>query len=46
MKEAAEDKMVGWHHQLNGMNWSKLQEIVEDREAWYAAVYGVTKNGT
>ena len=28
------------------MNLSKLQEIVEDREAWYAAVYGVTKNGT
>ena len=23
---------------------SKLQEIVKDREAWYAAVHGVTKN--
>ena len=24
----------------------KLWEIVKDREAWYAAVYGVTKNQT
>ena len=23
---------------------SKLQEIVEDREAWHAAVHGVTKS--
>ena len=26
------------------MNLSKLQEIVEDREAWRAAVHGVTKS--
>ena len=26
------------------MNLSKLWEIVEDREAWRAAVHGVTKN--
>ena len=26
------------------MSLSKLQEIVKDREAWHAAVHGVTKN--
>ena len=26
------------------MNWSKLQEIVKDRESWCAAVRGVTKS--
>ena len=25
---------------------SKLQEMVEDREAWHAAVHGVTKSWT
>ena len=28
------------------MSLSKLQEIVKDREAWRAAVYGVTKSRT
>ena len=26
------------------MNLGKLQKIVEDREAWYAAVHGVAKS--
>ena len=26
-----------------GMNLSKLREMVKDREAWRAAVHGVTK---
>ena len=28
------------------MSLSRLREIVKDREAWRAAVHGVTKNGT
>ena len=37
-KRAAEDEMVRYH-QRNGINLSKLQEIVKDREAWHAAVH-------
>ena len=28
------------------MSLSELQEIVKDREAWHAAVHGVTKSRT
>ena len=33
-----EDKMVGWHHQLNGNEFEQVQELVMNREAWHAAV--------
>ena len=29
-----------------GMNLTKLQEIVKDREVWHAAVHGVQKSQT
>jgi len=38
--------MVEWHHRLNGMSWSKLWEIVKDRELWHAAIHGAAKSGT
>ena len=28
------------------MSWNKLWEIVKDREAWHAAIHGVTKSWT
>ena len=38
------DEMVGWHHQLDGMSLSKLQELAMDREGWRAAFHGVAKS--
>ena len=36
--------MVGWHHQFDGRELSKRQELVMDRETWHAAVHGVAKS--
>ena len=42
----SEDEMAGRHHQLDGMSLSELQELVMDREAWRAVIYGVEKSWT
>ena len=41
-----EDEMVGWHHQLDGCGLGRFQELVMDREAWCAAIHGITKSRT
>ena len=44
-KGATKDEMVEWHHQLD-MGLGGFWELVMDREAWRAAVHGVTKSWT
>ena len=39
-----EDELVGWHHQLDGQELSKLQELVMDWAAWCAVVHEVTNS--
>ena len=41
-----EDEMDRWHHQLDDMSLSRLQELVMDREAWRAAALGLAKSRT
>ena len=38
--------MVGWHRQLNRHRSEQTPGESEDREAWYAAVHGVTRSQT
>ena len=45
-KEITEDDMAGWHYRLDDMGLGELRELVMDREAWHAAIHGVTKSQT
>ena len=45
-KGMTEDEMVEGISDSMDMNLSKLQELVINREAWHAAVYGVAKSQT
>ena len=41
-----EDEMAGWHHRPMDVSLSELQELVMDREAWHAAIHGITRSQT
>ena len=45
-KGKTEDEMVRWHRQFMDMHLNKLHELVMDREAWLAAIHGITKSRT
>ena len=39
-----EDKIVGWHHQLNGHDFEQTLGDGDGQEAWHAAFHGVAKS--
>ena len=41
-----EDKMIRWHHRLNGYECEQNPGVVIDREVWHAAVHGVAELDT
>ena len=45
-KGTTEDKMVGWHHQLDGHEFEQTLGVDDWKEVWRAAVHGVAKSWT
>ena len=45
-KGTTEDEMAGWHHWPDGRESEWTLGVGVDREAWRAAIHGVTKSGT
>ena len=45
-KGMTEDEMAGWITDSMDVSLSELRELVIDREAWRAAIHGVTKSWT
>ena len=41
-----EDEMAGWHHRLDGNESGSTPGVGDAREAWHAAIHGVTKSQT
>ena len=42
-KGMTEDEMTGWHHWLDGHEFEQAPRVVDDREAWCAAIQWVTE---
>ena len=45
-KGMTEDEMAGWYHWLDGREFEWTPGVMMDREAWHAAIHGVTKSWT
>ena len=45
-KGTTENKMVGWHHRLDGHEFEQALGVGDAQEAWRAAVHGVANSWT